>query len=150
MTYLVLLWLCQSQMWEAWPTGRPVGRPGATSCTLRTPKSSWHGSCASRSDKSPPCNNNKVKATLMSSAAEQMLEMSSRAWNEKVTEMPSKWSVTQNLWCQTASQHQGASGLLPTPATIWTYIRGQQVEDSVISFCLHSVFLSVSLFRDVV
>lgn len=124
MTYLVLLWLCHCQMWEAWLTGRPAGRPGATSCTLRTPKSSWHGSCAGRSDACPPGDNNKVKATLMPGAAEQILEMRSRAWNMKVTEMPSKWSLTQALWCQTAYQHRGASGLLPIPATIWAYIWG--------------------------
>lgn len=126
MTYLVLLWLCQSQMWEAWPTGRPVGRPGATGCTLMTPKRSCHGSCASRSDKSPPCNNNKVKATLMSSAAEQMLEMRSRAWNEKVRDaqqvvsnpspvMPNSLSALRGFWssphpCHHMNIYLGAAG----------------------------------------
>lgn len=32
-------------MQEACITGRPAGGPGAASCTLRTSKSSWHGSC---------------------------------------------------------------------------------------------------------
>lgn len=54
LTYLRLLWPCQSQVWEACVTGRPAGGPGAAGCTLRTSKRSWHGSCAGRGDTCPP------------------------------------------------------------------------------------------------
>lgn len=54
LTYLWLLWPCQSQVWEACVTGRPAGGPGAAGCTLRTSKRSWHGSCAGRGDTCPP------------------------------------------------------------------------------------------------